>query len=128
MTRRRKTTPSVTHVVTKDPVSSLMSSLPPYLALAGTLGALAAFYFNTNYAITDLKSHAEGDVKVREQLRDALTKNAEKTSEAIAELTKHAAVQDERTQNLQSTLSSIQGQLGSIATAISPIKREQQGK
>lgn len=105
---------------------SWVDNIPSYLSLAGVLAALGAFYFNTNYAITDLKTRSDGDVKIREQLRDALTKNAEKTSDAISELSKHAAVQDERTQNISNNLTTIQNQLSTISTALSPAKNPPQ--
>jgi len=97
-----------------------IESIPAWIAMIATLSTLAGFYYSTTYSINDLKSRTEHDDKARESLREVLTKNTEKTSEAIADLTKHAAVQDERTQNITSTLQSIQGQLSNIATSVSP--------
>ena len=97
-----------------------VESIPAWIAMIATLSTLAGFYYSTTYSINDLKTRTEHDDKARESLREVLTKNTEKTSEAISDLTKHAAVQDERTQNITSTLQTIQGQLSSIATSVSP--------
>lgn len=94
------------------------------LAIIGTL-SLAGFYYTTNYSISDLKLRTETDSKARQSLREALSKNAEDTEHAIAELSKHAAVQDERTLQINNQLQTIQGQLSTIATSVSPAgKRE----
>ena len=97
-----------------------IESIPAWIAMIATLSTLAGFYYSTTYSINDLKTRTEHDDKARESLREVLTKNTEKTSEAISDLTKHAAVQDERTQNITSTLQTIQGQLSNIATSVSP--------
>ena len=98
-----------------------LESIPSWIAMLATLGTLIGFYYNTNYSISDLKNRTELDSKARDQLRESLSKNSEKTSEAISKLTEHAAIQDERTKNITDTLQNIQGTLSSITTAIVPI-------
>ena len=75
------------------------------------------------YAVDDLKAGRDKDNSAREELRKALTDNAAKTSDAIAQLATHAAIQDERTKTMADKLNNINDQLTTLnaTTAVRPV-------
>jgi transcription initiation factor TFIIIB Brf1 subunit/transcription initiation factor TFIIB len=114
MTSRSKRTPEI------NGMHFRVESVPSWIAMIATLGTLVGFYFNTTYTINDLKVKSEVDTRARDQLRDALIQNSEKTSTAISKLSEHAAVQDERNQYINDTLQQIRSTLSSITSAVVP--------
>ena len=95
----------------------VFKNIAAIIAIGGLVFGLASTWFGTQGQLTTLVASQQKDNVARQELRQALTTNSEKTAEAIAKLATQSAVQETKLNLIGEQLSHATTQLQGLSLA-----------